>query len=168
MAVWMIEYQYVCQCVQVETTFIFPTECRDVVCPRGKVCRLHQPTNEAYCDPSCDVDNGGCASDQICSVTSNVTCTTPPCLSVVECSGLSVINIARHNYLRMHTCAQTHTGIYKQILTYIRMQKINTCTDAQSSGCNLTLPFPRSSSKTFSEQISSMGVKWHVPLIYKM
>ncbi|XP_065884398.1 IgGFc-binding protein-like isoform X2 [Dysidea avara] len=61
-------------------------ECREVVCPRGSVCKLHGPSNETYCDPSCDVDNGGCASNQTCSVTSSVTCVTPPCPSVVECS----------------------------------------------------------------------------------
>ena len=66
---------------------IFSTECRDVVCPRGSVCTLHAPSNETFCDPSCDVDNGGCASNQTCLVTSNVTCTTPPCPSIVECSG---------------------------------------------------------------------------------
>jgi len=63
-------------------------ECRDIECPRGSQCKVYESTNQAYCQPSCDIDNGGCFTNQTCSL-NNVTCQTPsPCPPVVQCSGL--------------------------------------------------------------------------------
>ena len=72
MHVWLI-----CDCV---------AEC-DLECPRGTRCKVFEPTNETYCEPSCDIDNGGCFTNQTCSL-SNVTCQKTPCAAVAQCSGL--------------------------------------------------------------------------------
>lgn len=61
------------------------TACKDVSCKKGSWCRVYEPTGQPYCEPSCDLNNGGCPADQTCSLR-NVTCTQAPCLPVVECS----------------------------------------------------------------------------------
>ena len=47
--------------------FGFSTDpCITMECPKGSECKVFPPTGEAYCDPSCDIDNGGCDDDQLC------------------------------------------------------------------------------------------------------
>ena len=68
--------------------FGFSTDpCTTKECPVGSECKEFPPTGEAYCDPSCDVDNGGCDDDQLCIVV-KPPCAFPfeqPCTSVVIC-----------------------------------------------------------------------------------
>ena len=42
--------------------------CASVTCPTGSQCEVYKPTGEAFCNPSCDLDNGGCLSYQTCSL----------------------------------------------------------------------------------------------------
>ena len=58
--------------------------CATVDCQPGSTCKVYQPTGEAFCDPSCDINNGGCAADQICQL-NQVQCVRAPCPPVVEC-----------------------------------------------------------------------------------
>ena len=41
-------------------------------------------TGEAFCEPSCKLDNGGCQSDEICEL-ETVQCVRAPCPPVVNC-----------------------------------------------------------------------------------
>ena len=61
------------------------TACNITDCPRGSRCKIYEPTGEPFCEPSCDLDNGGCADNETCSLR-NVTCARAPCPPVVECS----------------------------------------------------------------------------------
>jgi len=54
-------------------------------CPRGSQCKVDQTVHEAYCEPSCDLDNGGCTDDEVCSL-QQATCIGGPCPPVVQCS----------------------------------------------------------------------------------
>ena len=38
----------------------------------------------------CDLDNGGCAADEVCSLLQPQVCTGFPCLPVVQCTGNSL------------------------------------------------------------------------------
>jgi len=54
-------------------------------CTRGSQCKVDQTVHKAYCEPSCDLDNGGCADDEVCSL-QQATCVGGPCPPVVQCS----------------------------------------------------------------------------------
>ena len=71
-----------------------PIACANRQCKNGSYCKIHEPTGQSYCEPSCDINNGGCYAEEICSLR-NVTCAKEPCPPVVECSKLYVclINI---------------------------------------------------------------------------
>ena len=58
--------------------------CEHFGCPTGSTCKVFQPTGEAFCQPSCDLDNGGCASNETCSL-QQVQCVRAPCPPVVKC-----------------------------------------------------------------------------------
>ena len=58
--------------------------CKDHNCPTGSKCEVFEPTGEAYCNASCDLDNGGCAANQICSL-KVIQCVRPPCPPEVQC-----------------------------------------------------------------------------------
>ena len=58
--------------------------CKDFKCPSGSTCEVFQPTGEAFCQPSCDLDNGGCASNETCLL-EEVQCVRAPCPPVVKC-----------------------------------------------------------------------------------
>ena len=59
--------------------------CSDFECPRGSACKVYEPTNEAFCDPSCELDNGGCNSNQACEL-DQVNCVRAPCPPEVVCT----------------------------------------------------------------------------------
>ena len=63
------------------------TACDGTDCPRGPQCKIDQATRQMYCEASCDLDNGGCADIQKCTLINN-TCTSNLCndLPVPECS----------------------------------------------------------------------------------
>ena len=54
-------------------------------CPTGSQCKVYQPTGKAFCEPSCDLDNGGCPANQDCSLVPAI-CPGPPCPPVVKCT----------------------------------------------------------------------------------
>ena len=56
-------------------------------CTRGSQCKVDETVQQAYCKPSCDLDNGGCADNEVCSLSQPVTCVDPPCPSIVQCAG---------------------------------------------------------------------------------
>ena len=78
----VIEHSIVTICALTTST---STACNITDCPRGSQCKIHEPTGEPFCEPSCDLDNGGCADNETCSLR-NVTCARAPCPPVVECS----------------------------------------------------------------------------------
>ena len=59
--------------------------CSGFPCPNGSQCQIYEPTGEPFCEPSCDLDNGGCADDETCSL-EEVTCVRAPCPPVVKCT----------------------------------------------------------------------------------
>ena len=68
---------------------VFSLACENITinCSRWSQCKVDESVHEAYCEPSCDLDNGGCADDEICSL-KQVTCVSAPCPPVVQCEGM--------------------------------------------------------------------------------
>ena len=65
-----------------------PTDpCEIKKCPAGSRCKIFEPTGEAFCEPSCSIDNGGCSSCQSCSLR-EVQCVRAPCPPVVQCTDI--------------------------------------------------------------------------------
>lgn len=58
--------------------------CEKMNCRKGSQCKMHEPTGQPYCEPSCDLDNGGCRANQTCSLR-NVMCVRAPCPPMVQC-----------------------------------------------------------------------------------
>ena len=58
--------------------------CEGAVCPTGSQCKVNQTLRQVYCESSCDLDNGGCADDRICSL-QQVACESYPCPPAVQC-----------------------------------------------------------------------------------
>ncbi len=58
--------------------------CAQIDCMRGSVCKVDPGTNQPFCEPSCDLANGGCAKDEFCQL-NIVQCFTTPCPPEVEC-----------------------------------------------------------------------------------
>ena len=69
--------------------------CDNYTCRTGTQCKVYKPTGEAFCDPSCDLDNGGCPANQTCSL-QIVQCVRAPCPPVVQCSP------SKCNYIEQH------------------------------------------------------------------
>ena len=51
----------------------------------GYHCKVYEPTGEPFCEPSCDLGNGGCSNGEIYSLI-NVTCVRAPCPPTVTCT----------------------------------------------------------------------------------
>ena len=62
-------------------------------CPRGSQCKVDETVHQAYCEASCDLDNGGCADDEVCSVLELATCINPPCPSRILCTRMLLLRI---------------------------------------------------------------------------
>ena len=60
--------------------------CATKKCPNGYQCMVFElgPTREAYCQPNCSLNNGGCPADQECRI-KPVYCVRAPCPPFVEC-----------------------------------------------------------------------------------
>ena len=58
--------------------------CEHHKCETGSMCRVFERTSETYCEPSCDLDNGGCPANQTCSL-QVAPCVRAPCPPVVKC-----------------------------------------------------------------------------------
>ena len=94
----------------IRTYFVFHyVACDNITinCPRGSQCKVDETVHQAYCEPSCDLDNGGCADNEVCTLQQQ-TCTNGPCPSVVQClSELCYIQYCLQNPVHMYVC----TGI---------------------------------------------------------
>ena len=62
-------------------------------CARGSRCKVDETVHRAYCEPSCDLDNGGCTDNEVCSLQQQHTCTSGPCPPVVKCSSESNVQL---------------------------------------------------------------------------
>ena len=58
--------------------------CATVLCANGYICKLDETTRRPFCDPSCEINNGGCQVDEECRLI-QVECFTDPCPPVIEC-----------------------------------------------------------------------------------
>ena len=63
-------------------------------CPPGSIRKICEETNEAYCEYTCAVDNGGCPDGSQCAEVAVPTCNPGQCCSRVNitCSGNCNIN----------------------------------------------------------------------------
>ena len=68
-------------------TFNILLVCESIIsCPRGSQCEVDETVHQAYCEPSCDLDNGGCADNEVCSLQQQQqNCTSGLCPPVVQC-----------------------------------------------------------------------------------
>ena len=57
--------------------------CEHHKCPTGSKCKVYEVTGETYCEASCDLDNGGCAANQTCSLQAEE-CIRAPCPPEVQ------------------------------------------------------------------------------------
>ena len=71
--------------MQLVNSSLIADPCESVTCLTGSQCEVYKPSGETFCNPSCDLDNGGCSSDQICSL-QVVQCPRAPCPPVVQCA----------------------------------------------------------------------------------
>ena len=67
------------------STFLDPCETKSEECPIGTRCKIYEPTGEAFCEPSCSIENGGCDSDEVCTL-QDVVCVRSPCPPMVQCT----------------------------------------------------------------------------------
>lgn len=69
---------------------------------------IDKVTGLQYCEPSCNVNNGGCPDGMECMLR-NVQCTRAPCPKVVECVATQMKGDAVHIQLSMHIsmCSST-------------------------------------------------------------
>lgn len=63
-------------------TFLDP--CALVDCMPNSVCKVDPGTGTAFCEPSCELNNGGCRDDQLCKL-NQVQCITTPCPPEIVC-----------------------------------------------------------------------------------
>ena len=59
--------------------------CSMTSCPAGSVCIVDHNTGFTFCNYSCDIENGGCAPNQICTLVPG-DCLTIPCPHHINCS----------------------------------------------------------------------------------
>ena len=59
--------------------------CSSFRCQRGYRCQVYEPTNEAYCEPACDLFNGGCTTGTYCILRRDRACSEGPCPSLKSC-----------------------------------------------------------------------------------
>ena len=72
----------------VTDTYFCSLACEDIInCSRGSQCKVDETVHQAYCEASCDLNNGGCADDEVCSLQQQQTCINGSCPPVVQCSG---------------------------------------------------------------------------------
>ena len=78
------------------------TGCKNITrnCSRGTECRVDETVHQAYCEPSCDLDNGGCADNKVCSLQQQKNCTGGPCPPVVQCLGESSVQLPTNTSIK--------------------------------------------------------------------
>ena len=72
-----------------------PIGCENITisCSRGSQCKVDETIHQAYCKPSCGLDNGGCNDNEVCLLLQE-SCISDPCPPVVQClSKLIVMSI---------------------------------------------------------------------------
>lgn len=57
--------------------------CSTVLCPSGSICKIVD--DFPYCEPSCDIENGGCGPNEICTLVPGI-CELTQCPPKVNCS----------------------------------------------------------------------------------
>ena len=85
--------------------------CESIInCSRGSQCKVDETVHQAYCEPSCDLNNGGCADNEVCSLQQQHNCTGGPCPPVVQCLGEYVARIFVLSNTTMHAlhCIQLY------------------------------------------------------------
>ena len=72
------------------------TGCENITvnCSRGSQCKVDEAVHQAYCEPLCGLDNGGCNDNEVCSLQQQ-NCTNGPCPPVVKCLGESKCSITK-------------------------------------------------------------------------
>ena len=61
-------------------------------CLPNSVCKVDPGTGRPFCEPSCDVANGGCRDDQLCKLNQvHDQCVTTPCPLEVVCVDLDEV-----------------------------------------------------------------------------
>ena len=101
-----------------------PDPCATIRCQDGYQCKID---GNGYCDPSCDLNNGGCPVDAQCALIP-VQCITTPCPPTVHCdTGLTQY----HNYCHF---------LLSQILVLIVLESVLPGTALnQHNACRLVL-----------------------------
>ena len=56
----------------------------NINCPRGTHCKVDETVHQAYCEASCDLDNGGCDDNEVCFLLQE-SCISDPCSLVAQC-----------------------------------------------------------------------------------
>ena len=62
------------------------SECPEVQCEPGHQCEVVSSTGEPFCNPTCQVDNGGCGEDECIEGLSSCVNPDEPCFKSVICS----------------------------------------------------------------------------------
>ena len=90
--------EFICVC-------LINTGCKSIVisCSRGSQCKVDEIVHQAYCEASCDLDNGGCAGTEVCSLQQLQNCTSAPCPPVVQCSSESNVQLYTCMYIYYNT-----------------------------------------------------------------
>ena len=88
--------------------FGFSTDpCSALECPVGSARKVFPPTGEEYCDPSCDIDNGGCDDDVMCFL-GLPPCFEQPCIGEIYCFFEGTIYM--YMYVRSLSVGFNHIG----------------------------------------------------------
>ena len=94
---------YICTCIMYYVYIVDP--CDVVSCPIGSTCRVYGSTS--YCEYSCQIANGGCSSNQTCSLVP-VQCITAPCYPVVKCTNGKISANMYNRYYSLLSWLQWH------------------------------------------------------------
>ena len=65
--------------------------CKTAICPNGTKCEVDSSSGIAHCQPSCDINNGGCPQGSECSLVNATVCFAQPCLLAVKCSKVASV-----------------------------------------------------------------------------
>ena len=83
------EAKIVC-CTTILTIYTATHPCKTAICPNNTKCE--ESTERSICQPSCDIDNGGCLHGEKCSLVNSTECIVQPCPLIVKCSKLCYIH----------------------------------------------------------------------------
>lgn len=77
--------------------------CAAVLCGPGSVCKVDEETGCAFCELSCEHDNGGCDEDEICRLR-EIQCITTPCPPHIDCLQRSGQSHTDKHVYTLHSC----------------------------------------------------------------